>query len=350
MAREGRMSQKPWGQSETQYFYQITPDVILKSVEDALARRCTGRVLALNSMENRVYEIELESDDPRSADRFVIAKFYRPGRWTWEQILEEHEFLHDLVTHEVPVVPPLRDPSGSSLFRVPEADIFFAVFPKQGGRTPQELELDSLPRVGRLLARLHAVGAGKTAKHRLTLDLETYGTGNLKTLLDGGWIPEDLKRTYQDTVEAIITLSEPHFARTKIQRIHGDCHLGNLLWGRDGFFWVDFDDMLMGPPVQDLWLLLPGRDLEAREALRTLLEAYQTMWPFDERSLILIEPLRALRFVHFSAWIAKRWQDPYFVRAFPHFAEPRYWHVQVNDLKEQLNIIKEGGGLLALAF
>lgn len=336
------MAVQPWGERETQYFYEITPDVVLGSVELALGRRCTGRIMALNSMENRVYEVELESDDPKAADRFVIAKFYRPGRWSAAQIGEEHSFLAELVSNEVPVIAPLKSSDGTTLHQVKDVPILFTLFAKARGRTPQELEPGAFAQVGRLLARMHAVGASRPANERVRLTPTTYGTNNLQVLLEGDWIPAEIRTAYVQVVEDIVTHSEPLFAGAKMQRIHGDCHLGNLLWSHEGFFWVDFDDMVVGPPVQDVWLLLPGRDEYAREALDGLLDAYESMWDFDRSTLALIEPLRALRFVHFSAWIAKRWQDPYFPRAFPHFNTGRYWYEQLNDLREQLSFITEG--------
>jgi Ser/Thr protein kinase RdoA (MazF antagonist) len=336
-----------WGDDTTRYFHDLTPERILDAVESATGRRCTGRAMALNSMENRVYEIEIELDEadderlPRTAaERFLIAKFYRPGRWNEAQILEEHRFLADLAEAEIPVVAPLALQSGGTLHRLGDADIHFGVFPKIGGRSPDELGDAQLAQVGRLLARLHGVGAARPARERIMLSPETYGIANLRHLVDSGTLPADIRPAYQQVVETICSLTAPWFDDAGApRRIHGDCHLGNLLSGRESLFFVDFDDMVRGPAVQDLWLLVPGRDAEACRQLELMLEGYETMRPFDRSTLRLIEPLRALRFVHFSAWIGRRWQDPAFPRAFPQFGTPRYWQEQLADLRDQLDVI-----------
>lgn len=332
----------------TQFFYDLTPDRVLDAVEST-GLVCTGRALALNSMENRVYEVEIELEDGRPkrspSDAFRIAKFYRPGRWSQQQILEEHRFLQDLANEEIPVVAPLTFADGSTLRQMPgtadDVCIWYAVFPKIGGRSPEELVDDQIARVGRLLARMHNVGAAGSAPHRLELTPETYGRKNLAYLQDGGFIPLELAAAYRDTVQRICDIGEDWFEGVRLQRIHGDGHFGNLLWGPTGPFWVDFDDMVRGPVVQDLWLIMPGRDEWACRQLNTLLDAYDQMRPFDRKQLRLIEVLRALRFVHFSAWIARRWQDPAFPRSFPHFGTIRYWQEQLADLREQLQILGE---------
>ena len=336
----------PWGQSATQHFFTLTPGHILDAVERT-GLRCTGRCLALNSMENRVYEVEIEVDDPKliksPSDRFVVVKFYRPGRWTWDQIQDEHDFLFDLVEADIPVIAPKQNAEGHSVFEDEGLGLMYAVFPKAGGRSPDELDDEQCARVGRLLARLHAVGALRPADYRVKLDTESYGVNNLKWLVDSGTLPIDVKSRYQKAVETICHVSAPWFKAAGVQRIHGDCHLGNLLWGAEGPFWVDFDDMVMGPPVQDIWLMIPGRDEYAQRKLNIVLDAYDMMRPFDRTSLRLIEPLRALRFVHFAAWIGKRWEDPSFPRAFPQFGTPRWWAEQTRDLEEQVSLIVTHG-------
>ncbi len=327
--------------SETKFFFELTPERILDAVE-TLGVRCTGRCLQLNSMENRVYEVEIELDrEPESpAERFRVVKFYRPGRWTVEQIGEEHRFLLDLKAADIPVVAPLEFPDGSTVKRVGELEIYFAIFPKVGGRSPDELGDDQLLWLGRLMARIHTIGAQREAPHRLRLNPATYGIDNLKYLLDSGVVPPETKAAYRSVVERICTLVEPWFGEVKTQRIHGDCHLGNILWGRDGPFFVDFDDMVVGPCIQDLWLIVPGRE---ERQLQTLVSGYELMRPFDRNSLRLIEPLRALRFVHFTAWIARRWHDPAFQRVFPNFGSGGYWGEQLSDLNDQFSIISSGG-------
>jgi Ser/Thr protein kinase RdoA (MazF antagonist) len=336
-----------WGSAETQYFFELTPEKILDAVE-ASGFRVTGRCLTLNSMENRVYEVELELDEgvqPKTpSERFRIVKFYRPGRWTETQILEEHAFLKDLKESEIPAVAPLPFSDGRTLHRAGDLEIWYTVFPKVGGRSPDELKDDQLMQVGRLLGRMHNVGAAKPAPHRIELSPESYGIQNLKFLLDTNAVPVDVRARYQKVVESICDLTAPWFRETPNQRIHGDCHFGNLLWGGEAAFFVDFDDMVRGPCVQDFWLLIPGRDQESRRQMEVLLEGYEQMRAFDRNSLRLIEPLRALRFVHFNAWIAKRWQDPAFPRSFPEFGTPRYWQEQVADLEDQLQWITQPKG------
>ena len=327
----------------TRFFYALTPDRILDAVEH-FGVRCTGRSLALNSMENRVYEIEIEVDEDlvRSpSDRFRVAKFYRPGRWTREQILEEHAFLRELAGQEIPAIAPLEDADGSTLGVLKEAPIFFALFPKVGGRAPDELDREGLQRLGRLLARVHTVGAARRFQERIALTPESYGLANLRFLRESGSLPDEVAQPYASLVESICTLTAPWFAETANQRIHGDCHLGNILWRHEQLFLVDFDDVVTGPCVQDFWLMIPGRDEENRGRMDLLLTGYEQMRSFDRRSLRLIEPLRALRYVHYTAWIARRWQDPAFPRTFPHFGTPQYWREQLADLHEQWELIQE---------
>ncbi|MCB9254258.1 MAG: serine/threonine protein kinase [Bdellovibrionaceae bacterium] len=335
------MISSAWG-AETKYFYAITPEKILDAVE-AGGLLCTGRCLPLNSMENRVYEVEIELDEApeNPSDRFRIAKFYRPGRWTKEQILEEHQFLQDLEEAEIPVVAPLKFENGETLRKLDDIDVWYTLFPKRGGRNPDELTNFQVDQIGRLLARLHAVGASRQAPHRLQLSPQTYGIENLKYLVDSRVLPAHIEQSYKQTVETICKTTAPWFEAAEVQRIHGDSHLGNLLLGSAGLFWVDFDDMVRGPCVQDVWLLLPGRDEYTVRQRDQMLEAYCQMRDFNYSTLRLIEPLRALRFVHFSAWISKRWEDPAFPRAFPQYGDARYWEQQLMDLREQLALIQQ---------
>lgn len=341
------MSGSVWGETETRYFYELTPERILDAVESAAGVRCTGRAMALNSMENRVYEIELDLDDvPKDpTGRFLIAKFYRPGRWSEAQILDEHQYLAELAELEIPVVAPLKLQDGSTLATLKGEGqgmgLYFALFPKVSGRSPDELTDDQLAQVGRLLGRMHNVGASRVAPHRLHLTPESYGMANLRHLIDARILPDEIRASYQSTVEQICQITEPWFKATTPHRIHGDCHRGNLLVGRAGMFFVDFDDMVTGPATQDLWLLIPGRDDDSQRQLEAMLEGYETMRPFNRHELRLIEPLRALRFVHFSAWIGRRFTDPAFPRAFPHFGTQKYWQEQLQDLREQLALIQD---------
>ena len=247
----------------------------------------------------------------------------------------------NLTSAEVPVIAPVKLSDGDTLGKVEGIDVWYCVYPKQGGRIPSELGNDQLLQVGRLLARLHNVGSTKTATSRVTIDPQSYGLNNLNYLLEAELIPEHISTQYCDLVREICELTQPWFKNLPVQRIHGDCHLGNLIWGSAGPFWVDFDDMLQGPPVQDLWLLVPGRDEYAQSQMRVLLEGYEQMRDFDHRTLKLIEPLRALRFIHFSAWIGMRWKDPAFPRVFPEYGTEKYWTEQVSDLQQQLRLIRE---------
>ncbi len=330
-----------WGNSETEFFLALTPEKILDSIEKSTGLRCTGRVLALNSMENRVYEVEIELDQPpqNPSERFLICKFYRPGRWSFETILDEHKFLLELHEAEIPVVAPLKFLDGKTLHSLSECALYYTTFPKCAGRSPDELNDEQLAQVGRLMARMHGVGALHSAPHRMTLNPTTYGLDNLRYLIDTNSIPLHIASTYQSTVESICAKAEVLWKTCKTQRIHGDCHFGNLIAGREGYSFVDFDDMINGPPVQDVWLVIPGRDQESRMQLEMLIEGYEMMRPFDRATLKLIEPLRALRFVHFSAWIARRWQDGAFPKAFPSFGTESYWRIQLADLQEQLSLI-----------
>lgn len=343
------MTASGWGDSTTRYFFELTPDRVLDAVETS-GIRCTGRCQPLNSFENRVYDVEIERDaedapaaTPSANHRIV--KFYRPGRWSREQILEEHAFLADLAGAEIPAVAPLEFSDGSTL-RTLESGIHYCLFPKIGGRAPDELDDESLKRVGRLLARIHQVGRAREAKHRIRLTPESYGIANLEYLLEKGLVPDEFRARYETAAREICATTAPWFAETRASRVHGDCHLGNLLQrssrGADGdtqWFFVDFDDFCVAPPVQDLWLLLPGRD---RQKLEVLLEGYEEIGEFDRTSLKLIEPLRALRFIHYTGWVARRWEDPAFPQAFPQFGTYRYWKDETEDLERQWHRIRLG--------
>jgi Ser/Thr protein kinase RdoA (MazF antagonist) len=308
-------------------FYALTPERVLSAVEGE-GRRATGWVFALNSLENRVYEVELEDE------RRVVAKFYRPGRWSRAAILDEHAFLAELDEAEVPVVRPIDLGGGATLGQLDDG-IFYAVFPKVRGRAPDELDNGQLDQLGRLVARLHNVGARQIAAHRPALTPESYGTASLAVLLGGPFVPLELERRLRQAGEAIVAAATAAFVGVEAIRLHGDCHLGNLLWGSTGPFFLDFDDFLAGPPVQDLWLLAPGHDAEARQQRARLVAAYESMRRFERSSLRLVEPLRALRILRYAAWIAARWRDPAFQRAFPDFEEHTFWTREVADLEEQ---------------
>jgi len=326
-----------------QAFFEITPDKVLAAVE-RLGVRCSGRVLALNSMENRVYEVELDLELAPKAPKweaFRVIKFYRPGRWSKEQILEEHEFLREAAVADLPVVVPLTFPSGATLEILADSQIYFAVFPKVGGRLSDELTEAELEQIGRLLGRLHGVGSAHPFKYRSVLTVKSYGYDNLEYLSQNKLIPATVETHFLRIAERIFKTTEPWFSDVAYQRIHGDCHLGNILWLWSKCSVVDFDDSLMGPCVQDLWLLTPGRDQDSLRRQEVLLRGYSSMRPFDHGCLRLREPLRALRMVHFTTWIAKRFEDPAFNQVFVDYGSERYW-------REQLIAIQEVGETLGI--
>jgi Ser/Thr protein kinase RdoA (MazF antagonist) len=317
-----------------EHFFTLTPERVLDAVERS-GHATTGLCYPLNSLENRVYEVEL---DDRSR---VVGKFYRPGRWEEQTIRDEHRVLAALREAEIPVCAPLV--LGDETLHTTADGIFFALFPRTGGRIPDELVGDEFAQLGRLLARIHNVTASLELRHRPVLSPRTYGTECLQMILDRTDMPPGLRHRYQDAVERLVGVADRRFAGVESVVVHADCHRGNLLRGNTGWFFLDFDDMASAPPVQDLWLLLPGRARECRAEIDQLLEGYEQFRDFDRRTLSLIEVLRALRYVRYAAWIARRWDDPAFPRAFPDFGTERYWEAQVSDLHEQLALLDDEG-------
>lgn len=338
------MSQSNWGTGKTQFFYELSPDKVLDAVESA-GFFTTGRLLQLNSMENRVYEVELDLEDEQDAsiskwESRRIVKFYRPGRWNYDQIKDEHIFLDDLSKEGLPVAKALPFEGGDTIKKIDELGMYCSIFPRIGGRSPDEMDHDQFESIGRLLARLHNVGEQRDAAHRLKLDTDVLGYQNLKYIVDEGLIPLDLKSRLTKAFEGILKLSEPVLSDLKTQRIHGDCHMGNVLNGSKGLFFVDFDDMLTGPVVQDIWLLTPGVDDKSRAFRESLIEGYQSLRDFNRSELKLVESLRSMRFVHFAAWIGKRIDDPYFKKTFTEYGSWAYWDELVRDLEAQLPLVK----------
>ena len=319
----------------TDLFLALTPERVLAAVE-AGGLRTRPLAYPLNSFENRVYEVELED---RSR---VIAKFYRPGRWSAAQIEEEHAFLADLQAEELPVVTARQFPDGGTL-RETEG-ILYALFDRRGGRAPDELDREALRRLGRLIARLHTVGARRAAPQRMELTSEAYARRDLDWLEDRAVVPEPLRERYALAALAICDAYDERVAEVPFQRLHGDLHLGNLLLRDDALLLVDFDDMMNGPPVQDLWLAAAGRDRAALDDREALLSGYEEMRDFDRSTLGLIEPLRGLRLIHYAAWLARRWHDPIFPRAFPHFGTEEYWREETEALEQQVVAIAHGWG------
>jgi len=318
---------------DREFFFRLSPERVLQAVE-AAGLRPTGHCFALNALENRVYDVRLEDGE------HVVAKFYRPGRWSREAIEDEHRLLFALEQAEIPVCVPRRFADGTSLREVEE--IFYALWPRVGGRSPDEFNDDQVAVLGRLLARIHNVGEAASADHRRCLDSRSFPLESLEFLEGGDFLPPSCAERYRRAVEEVVALYDDWSQGVAYQPIHGDCHTGNLLHGDAGWFFLDFDDMVVGPAVQDVWMLLPGRDAEAARQRALLVDAYREFRSFDEASLRLIEPLRAFRFVFYAGWIARRWEDPAFPDAFPHFGTDDYWENETRDLEEQLEIIVRG--------
>ena len=314
-------------------FDTLTPDLVLDAVE-SLGYLSDARILALNSYENRVYQVGIEDEQP------LIAKFYRPARWSDAAILEEHRFTHELAECEVPVVAPVQR-DGQTLFE--HAGFRFALFPRRGGRAPEPGNLDQLYRLGQLLGRLHAVAAIRPFEHREILGVDNFGHASLATLLEGGFVPRSLLPAYESVARDLLKRLDELFQRVRYTptRLHGDCHPGNLLCRDETFHIVDLDDCRMGPAVQDLWMMLAGERQERLGQLAELVDGYQEFHDFDSRELPLIEGLRALRLMHYSAWLARRWDDPAFPMSFPWFGTERYWGDQILMLREQLAALDE---------
>ena len=326
-------------------FDQLTPDVVVDAVE-SVGLACDGRLQALSSYENRVYQVHLEDGE------VVVAKFYRPARWSEAQVLEEHGFAAELVAAEVPVVAPLVL-QGSTLHR--HGGFLFAVSPRRGGRAPELDDEEVLEWIGRFLARLHNVGAARSFVQRPALDLQSFGREPLDWLLRHQMIPLDVQSAWQRKCEEALQLIARHPVLTggetgiRRLRLHGDCHVGNILWtpvdvpatAGPGPHFVDLDDARMGPAVQDLWMLLSGDRAQRTYQLSCLLDGYEQLREFDRRELALIEPLRTLRLIHYSAWLARRWDDPTFPLNFPWFGSSDYWQGQVQMLEDQIETMQE---------
>ncbi|GMR06039.1 MAG: serine/threonine protein kinase [Gammaproteobacteria bacterium] len=318
-----------------QAFAQLTPDHMLDAIE-SLGLRCDGRFLALNSYENRVYQIGIEDQSP------LVAKFYRPGRWTDQAIIEEHEYTQALSELEIPVIAPDKDDKNKSLHRF--GPYRFALYPCHGGRAPELDNPEHLEQLGRFIARIHAEGATKKFDYRPDLDIESFAIEPRKYLLDHDFIPAHLIEAYQSLTTDLIVQIQQCFDRAgKVQniRLHGDCHPGNILWTDDGPHIVDFDDARTGPAIQDLWMFLSGDRAYMTARLADLLEGYTQFYEFDPMELYLLEALRTMRLIHYSAWLARRWDDPAFPLAFPWFNSMNYWEEQILILREQASLMNE---------
>jgi Ser/Thr protein kinase RdoA (MazF antagonist) len=325
--------------STTHPYDALTPDVVLDALE-SVGLAPDGRLLALNSYENRVYQVWLAEDVDPKTDTRVIVKFYRPERWSDAAILEEHAFAHELAALEIPVVAP-QVLHGKTLHT--HAQFRLAIFPRAAGRAPEFEQRETLEWMGRFLGRIHSCGAAKPFSERITLNPHSYGAQPLAFIHDGGFVPEALRPAYAAVTEQAMQGVCAAFERAgdfKQIRLHGDCHAGNVLWNNGPTF-VDLDDCCTGPAIQDIWMLLSGAREEQQNQLIDVLTGYEDFYEFDSRELHLIEALRTLRLLHMSGWIAKRWTDPAFPRAFPWFGSERYWQDRILELREQIALMSE---------
>ncbi|KTD30878.1 kinase [Legionella moravica] len=315
-------------------YEQLNPDMIWDAIEST-GYKCTGSLLALNSYENRVYQIGIENAEP------LIVKFYRPHRWSSDAILEEHQFALELAQHEIPVIAPLLI-NNKTLHYYDE--FRFALFPRRGGR-PLELDNDEhLEWMGRFIGRLHGVSACKSFQHRIQLQTRNYGHEPYEFLMKNHFIPEYMSSNYCRTVETALQKIDQimsSIGQIELIRLHGDCHAGNVLWSESGPHIVDLDDCLMGPAVQDIWMLLSGDQKQMEVQLTKILEGYYEFYDFNPRERHLIEVLRTLRMLHYSGWLAKRWTDPAFPQSFPWFNTPVYWQNQLMNLNEQIELLDQ---------
>ncbi len=319
-------------------FANLSPDLIVDAVE-AAGFPSDGRILALGSYENRVFQVGLEDAEP------VVVKFYRPGRWTDAAIAEEHAFARELAAAEIPVVAPLEplrhDELGDGL--VPVFGGFrLAIYPRRGGQWPELGTTDDRQWIGRFLGRIHLVGAARTFVHRARLSPTAMGRDSVAYLEQDELIPDYIRHRYFEVTDELLDQVEAQFEGVgplRYIRIHGDCHRNNVLWTAAGPHFVDLDDCMTGPAIQDLWMLLAGRPDEMRAQLAEIVEGYSQFAVFDPIEASLIESLRALRMIHYAAWLARRWDDPAFPRAFPWFGEARYWERHVAELEEQLTAL-----------
>lgn len=315
-------------------FATLQPDRVLDAVE-SVGLHVDGRLYTLNSFENRVYQVGIDDGAP------LIAKFYRPHRWSDAAILEEHAFVAELAAQELPVVAA-SEIDGRTLHHFD--DFRFTLFPRRGGRPPELEDRATLEWLGRFIGRIHAVGATRPFAERGTIDIVTYGREPRDYLLQSGFIPSTLLEAWRSIVDLALDAVARAYDRAgdvRLLRLHGDCHAGNVLWTDAGPHFVDFDDSRMGPAVQDLWMLLPGDREGQRSALTDVLVGYEDFCDFDPRELYLIEALRTLRLIHYSAWLARRWDDPAFPAAFPWFNTNRYWEDRILELREQVALIDE---------
>lgn len=314
-------------------YAQLTPDFVLDAVE-SIGLLSDSRILSLNSYENRVYQVGIEDGTP------VIAKFYRPLRWSTEAIIEEHEFTTRLLENEISVVPPMVI-NGKTLHDY--QDFRFAIFKRQGGYAPEIDIPDTLYRIGRNIGRIHQLSSGEVFQHRQTYGVEKWALNSQRFLLENEFLSDSLRPAYETLTNDLIAKMNKIWSDCEFTpiKLHGDCHIGNILWREDQAHFVDFDDCLNGPAIQDLWLMLSGDRHQQTQQMIELVEGYEEFCEFDPRQLRLIETLRTLRMMHYAAWLARRWTDPAFPMHFPWFNTERYWSEHILELREQLSILDE---------
>ncbi len=327
---------------ESHTFYALDPNHILNSIEHALdvthipTKRCTGRLSPLNSIENRVYALDLEDGTE------LVAKFYRPGRWSSEQIAQEHGFLKQLHEADLSVIQPLMLPRSLTdcpTLALSSEGIRFAIFPRSRAQLKGELNDSEIPLLGRLLARVHNVGRSLTLDKRIQLDARSYGEEPFRFLSRQACTSSPMGQRYLQTVETLLPLLHGRISDLSVQAIHGDCHVGNILWDSERPFLTDFDDCVRGPVVQDFWLIFQGRDEESLKRRDLLIDAYEEISSFDWESLHAVEALRALRMIHYSAWVARRWEDPSFPRLFPTFGSDTWWREEIEALSDSYELL-----------
>jgi Ser/Thr protein kinase RdoA (MazF antagonist) len=310
----------------------LGPDLILDAVE-SLGLVCSGSLSALNSYENRVYQIGIEDEAP------VIAKFYRPARWSDESIIEEHQFALELMSLEIPVVAPMEF-KDQTLHQ--HGGFRFALFPRRGGHALEVDNMEQLEQMGRFIGRIHAVGSVRKFEHRIRIDVDTYGHQPYQYLLENNFIPPEMKHNFCAVVETALKAIRDQFSIADdipYIRLHGDCHAGNILCHNQAMHIVDLDDCLMGPAVQDIWMMLSGSEHDTKLQLKRILDGYYEFHDFNLRELHLVEALRTLRMIHYAGWLAKRWEDPAFPISFPWFNTPRYWENTLHSLREQVELL-----------
>jgi len=315
-------------------FHSLSPDKVITLVENSLGVQFSNLCRPLASYINRVFELEQKDGTG------IVVKFYRPGRWSKNALQDEHNFLMELTEHEIPVIAPLTLAEGMTLGQ--HEDISFAIFPKKGGRSFDEYNDDQWLELGHLIGRTHSVGCSRTPQDRVTLAPDQSTTAQVNYLLQGNFIPPDLAKQFKDISKSIISAISPMFDDIEMIRIHGDCHFANLIYRpEESFYLIDFDDMATGPPVQDFWMLLPGYRNEVLAEIEIFLEGYETFRPFDMKTLQLIEPLRAMRYIHYIAWCAHQVAEDGFSHVAPDFGSEAYWIREINDLTDQLVRIRE---------